>query len=253
MYYAIDKLGNRVYVEDANKTDVYFCPICNGKLRVREGNVNVKHFAHIKKECFDNWNYDMSEWHYNMQLRFPEEQREVVVKYGGVMHRADILYKDMIIEFQHSPISLDEIRERNRFYTNAGYKVAWVFDLCNQYNEGRIEFPLRNDNKLIYKWRRPMHSLSAFSMPREDSKDVVLFLYWIDEYGEQLLRGCISHPHSCHSFSRRNWNMTSLVTPLADSNSLTWTNSIPHFIFYYAWFSSMFQPGKHIWFGTLIS
>ena len=78
-------------------------------------------------------------------------------------------------------------------------------------------------------------------------------LIWIDEYGEQLLRGCISHPHSCDSFSRRNWNMTSLVTPLADSNSLTWTNSIPHFIFYYAWFSSMFQPGKHIWFGTLIS
>ena len=76
-------------------------------------------------------------------------------------------------------------------------------------------------------------------------------LIWIDEYGEQLLS--ISHPHSCDSFSRKNWNMTSLVTPIADSNSLTWTNSIPHFIFYYARFSSMFQLGKHIWFGTLIS
>ena len=41
---------------------------------------------------------------------------------------ADVLINGYVIEFQHSPISRDEIKERNEFYTNCGYKVIWVFD-----------------------------------------------------------------------------------------------------------------------------
>ena len=39
-----------------------------------------------------------------------------------------------VIEFQHSPIAAEEIAERNRFYTECGHKVVWVFDA-----EGKIK------------------------------------------------------------------------------------------------------------------
>lgn len=59
----------------------------------------MTHFSHIARECGDTWNYDMSEWHYSMQERFEKEQREVVVKYKGQTHRADILKGIRLLSF----------------------------------------------------------------------------------------------------------------------------------------------------------
>lgn len=194
MLVANDKNGNRVTAEDAKPNEEYFCPICNGKLRLRDGKINIKHFAHIDSKCNDTWNYDMSEWHVEMQSRFPKEQREVVVKHNGAMHRADILFKNMVVEFQHSPISYDEIIERNTFYNNAGYNVAWVFDVQEQYNDGRINITDRKDSKLIYHWSNPLRCLSAFPLPKENTKQLKIYLYWIDEYGEECFNLVIWTP-----------------------------------------------------------
>lgn len=77
-------------------------------------------------------------------------------------------------------------------------------------------------------------------------------LIWIDEYGEQLLRGCPSHPHSC-DLLRRNQKQTSMVTPLADSNhSPDKFYSAFHFLLCMVLFHVP-TSGKQIWFGTLIS
>lgn len=108
----------------------------------------------------------MSEWHYNMQNRFQPEQREVVVKHMGQTHRADILNGNQIIEFQHSPISMEEIIERNTFYTSAGYSVAWIFDVQEQYDSGSI-YPVAHDNALIYGWSNPKRCLQCFPLPKE--------------------------------------------------------------------------------------
>ena len=83
----------------------------------------------------------MSEWHRAWQNCFPKECREVVVQSGGIKHRADVLInKKTVIEFQHSPITAEEIAERNRFYTECGLKVVWVFDA-----DGKI----KNKNKSV--------------------------------------------------------------------------------------------------------
>lgn len=74
----------------------------------------------------------MSDWHFGWQSKFPIENREVVVEKDGVVHRADILIKNTVIEFQHSPISGEEFEERNSFYKNCGYHVVWLFDAADK-------------------------------------------------------------------------------------------------------------------------
>ena len=182
MYFAVDNSGRRISADIAERGHEYFCPLCSGPVILRRGEIKEAHFAHEKAACLDNWNYDMSEWHYWMQSRFPPEQREVVVKHKGEVHRADILHKNCVIEFQHSPISAGEIYERNNFYQAAGFNVAWVFDLQDSYDAGRI-VDCDYSGATLYKWSHPKASLRSFPPPRENEKGLVLYFYWMNEDG----------------------------------------------------------------------
>ena len=178
MFVALNKEEQRVAISQAINLEKqeYYCPVCKGLMVLKNGKVRLPHFAHKSKTDCDDFSNDMSEWHYNWQLQFPEKYREVVIEmeltrdqyidaqnndsFDGISnkslgitdlnivkgtewgketirlkHRADICFKDYVIEFQHSPISASEFNERNWFYTTAGYKLIWVFDmvrkLCN--------------------------------------------------------------------------------------------------------------------------
>lgn len=179
MFVAKDKEGNRVTIEEAARGCEYFCPICGGRVivKAKESEAVSEHFAHKNKVECDSWQHDMSEWHRAWQNYFPEECQEVVVQSGGVKHIADVLINnDTVIEFQHSPITAEEIAERNRFYTECGYKVVWVFDA-----EGKI----KNKNKSVDTidpilcadtdlcWKRPKREFSI-KMP----DNVTIFLQY---------------------------------------------------------------------------
>lgn len=173
MQIAFDKSRNRILAEEAERHEEYYCPICGKQVILKRGSINVSHFAHQKNECEDKWHYDMSEWHCSMQNRFEQECREVIVKYRGVVHRADILSGNKIVEFQHSPIAQEEIAERNSFYRASGYKVAWVFDLQEQFESGAIQSVDRDDSVIMYKWSNPKRFLQCFPTPKEWYKDLV--------------------------------------------------------------------------------
>ena len=202
MQVAIDKDGKKTFAYNAIKENNYICPICGGSVNLREGSINAVHFAHKpNNKCDDNWNYDMSEWHYTMQNRFPEEQREIVVKHNGQTHRADILFRNQIIEFQHSPISIDELEERNYFYNTAGYSVAWVFDVQEQYDSKAITI-MYHDSALKYKWSNPKRCLQCFPQPNEYNKELVIYLYWMDEDGYEWFNRVIKSTgdYECPNF-----------------------------------------------------
>lgn len=182
MKIALDINKNRISAEDARRDAEYVCPICGGKVILKQGKINTPHFAHVATDCEDTWNYDMSEWHYSMQECFDVTQREVIVKHNGQVHRADVLSGNKIIEFQHSPISYDEISERNEFYSSAGYQIAWVFDVQEQYDSGAISC-CDKDDAIMYRWNNPKRCLQCFPAPKEYNKNIVLFLYWVDDYG----------------------------------------------------------------------
>ena len=135
MFIALDYDGNRVSIENVIQGKEYFCPVCGEKLIIRASDsLAVRtHFAHKRGTyCYDDWHHDMSEWHLEWQKQFPEQYREVVIEKEGIKHRADICINNTIIEFQHSPITGEEIAARNSFYLSCGYQVVWVFDATDQ-------------------------------------------------------------------------------------------------------------------------
>ena len=176
MFVANDKNGILIDVRDAIKGEEYFCRTCKSLVYVREGTQNAKHFAHKARECTDSWHYDMSEWHLRMQSYFPLESREVVVKSGNKTHRADILIDKTVIEFQHSPISADEYQDRNDFFESLGYRIAWVFDVSQQYRVGDLYYSSENNNYLL-TWKNPIRIFACHSSPRDDDKKFSIWLY----------------------------------------------------------------------------
>ena len=127
---AVDKNGCLVYIDKAIPGDYYYCQICGQPMLQRRGDVRIHHFSHYSPHghsdivpCSDNWGYDKTEWHMEWQKRFPVDNMERVLELNGKKHIADVLVENVVVEFQHSPISLDEFNERNEFYTNLGHKV----------------------------------------------------------------------------------------------------------------------------------
>lgn len=170
MFIALDANKNRISIENATKENQYFCPICGAPLTIRAtDSLAVRtHFAHKRgTECLDNWTHDMSEWHLNWQQQFPVENREVVIEKNGVKHRADIFINNTVIEFQHSPITADEIAERNNFYLDCGYQVIWVFDATDKVKNtvGHSIDPMKcGENDLC--WKRAKREFTAPTPPK---------------------------------------------------------------------------------------
>ena len=166
MLFAIDKDGNRVYIKNTHVKQEYFCPECGERLVLKKGQVRTHHFAHPPhSECTDSWHYDMSDWHINWQSKFPLETQEIVKVKDGQKHRADVLIEDkkVVYEFQHSPLSAEEFEDRNSFYNSLGYKVIWIFDVSEQYENGTID----NYKRDLYSWSHPKRTFNFFN-PKEN-------------------------------------------------------------------------------------
>lgn len=101
------------------------CEGCHRETISKCGNIKVHHWAHKDtKEC-DSWWEPETEWHREWKNHFPETFREVVFRDERTdeVHRADIhTSRGVTIEFQNSPISIDERKSREAFYE----KLIWV-------------------------------------------------------------------------------------------------------------------------------
>lgn len=206
MFAARDVDGTIVWATDANKIEDYFCPVCGAKMVLKAGDVNAWHFAHEANACSDTWNYDMSEWHRDMQEQFPLECREVVMTHNGETHRADVFKDNVVVEFQHSPISPSEFTARNNFYNGLGYKVAWVFDVSEQFENGSIyyEDAFFDDFSEFY-WTRPLSVLRYGPIPQEDSLKawVSICFYFGESDADALIRRV-----NWSSVNRKTWKPT---------------------------------------------
>lgn len=171
MFFALDENNNRVYINDARIKSKYFCPVCGQKLDIKRGTVRRAHFAHAKNSvCNDKWHYDMSDWHIYWQKFFPKKNREVVVQYNGEQHRADILINNTVIEFQHSSLSSFDFDARNNFYISAGYRIIWVFDVVEQFQNANIDWLDGSEEK--FKWLHPKRTFDHFDYK---NKNITIF------------------------------------------------------------------------------
>jgi competence protein CoiA len=101
------------------------CPGCGKDVIAKCGNVKVHHWAHVNIKDCDSWHEPETEWHREWKNKFPIDFREkpFIDEISGEIHRADIHTSNGVtIEFQNSPISLQELRSRNGFYKS----LIWV-------------------------------------------------------------------------------------------------------------------------------
>ncbi len=111
--------GNKRII--ASPKEIANCPLCLKEVISKCGEINIWHWSHKQDSDCDSFGEPESEWHLNWKNEFPKEQQEIKIKH----HRADILTKEgIVIELQNSPISLEQIKEREEFYNN----MIWLLN-----------------------------------------------------------------------------------------------------------------------------
>jgi len=121
MQIAINSEGNRITPSASSQRA--FCPLCNGNVIGKCGEIYNWHWQHVKDRDCDPWQEHETAWHREWKAQFPIDWQERILQRDGIKHRADILTpQGVVIEFQNSPISGNEIREREAFYG----EMFWV-------------------------------------------------------------------------------------------------------------------------------
>jgi competence protein CoiA len=103
------------------------CPACRAEVIAKCGKVRVPHWAHRATRHCDPWWEPETEWHRAWKSEFPEEYQEQPVRSSdGELHIADVRHPHtgLVIEFQHSAISEEEVASREAFWQ----PMLWIVD-----------------------------------------------------------------------------------------------------------------------------
>lgn len=127
------------------------CPQCHATVIAKCGEIVVHHWAHEANDC-DPWSEPETPWHRDWKAVVSEIQIEVC----RAGHRADIVRGNgQVVELQHSPISSNEIQEREAAYG----KMVWLFDGTTIANENLLF--ANQDNQEVgnhdveFQWKHP--------------------------------------------------------------------------------------------------
>ncbi len=140
--YAYDRDKKLIFAKDAFKQMDYYCLECEGSLRRRGGFHRKDHFYHLDalRECRQN---GKTHEHLNVQLYIlhvlPEGECFLEKRFPKINRIADVVWEDkkLIFEIQCSPISSNEVYERNQDYKKAGYEVVWILH-DKRFNQKRL-------------------------------------------------------------------------------------------------------------------
>ena len=104
-----------------------YCIHCSNEMIAKCGKIKIWHWAHKTMDVCDSWWENESRWHRAWKDRFPESYQEVTHfnSITGERHIADVKNEyGLVIEFQHSTMTVDERDSREAFYQD----MAWVVD-----------------------------------------------------------------------------------------------------------------------------
>lgn len=168
MLFAHDFNDKRIHIDDTKSNQEYYCPYCGSPLITKKGEIRQHHFAHKQHYiCSDTWeqnhSYDMSPWHNEWQAYFPEENQEIKLCLDNATHRADVLIDRTVIEFQHSIMPVKAFDDRSNFYFNLGYKVIWLFDLSDIYENKQLVCTAMADG-LKFNWENPKKAFNNYDI-----------------------------------------------------------------------------------------
>jgi len=123
MQFSLDQNNRKIRPSFSGQRAI--CPLCNGQVIGKCGEIYVWHWQHYQDRNCDPWKEHETDWHRRWKAKFPQEWQEVVIEIYDKKHIADVkTAKGVVIEFQNSPISTATIREREEFYE----KMIWVIN-----------------------------------------------------------------------------------------------------------------------------
>lgn len=121
MRFAYDDNGKRIKPSFSGQKAK--CPLCEGMLNGKCGEIYVWHWQHHHDRDCDPWKEHETEWHREWKAKFPDIWQEVIIENDEEKHIADIkIPGGIVIEFQNSSISTSTIRIREDFYED----MIWV-------------------------------------------------------------------------------------------------------------------------------
>lgn len=140
--YAKDMAGTVVFAEHGVKQKDYFCLECQGPVRLRKGIHRQSHFYHLESHRVCQLN-GKSMTHiqiqYSLQALFSLEDCFLEHRFPEINRIADVVWLPhrLVFEIQCSPISANEVQERNRDYRSIGYQVVWILH-DKRFNQWRV-------------------------------------------------------------------------------------------------------------------
>jgi hypothetical protein len=148
------------------------CFECGAPMVAKTGDLIVWHWAHRAEnpECGLSGE---SEWHLTWKSLGLDGTQEIVS--GNGLRRADVLSPaGFAVEFQKSPLSWQEVRDREADWE---YRLVWVVETHSGVRTGRITMP---DPWTLTWWRCPA---TVSSMVRKDGGGCRVFLDLGDDHG----------------------------------------------------------------------
>lgn len=100
------------------------CAHCGNQMLSKCGTKVIWHWAHASRKHCDPWWENETDWHRKWKSYFPPGWREQrAVDSTNEAHIADIRTpKGVVLEFQNSPISPEELQSREQFYGD----MTWI-------------------------------------------------------------------------------------------------------------------------------
>jgi hypothetical protein len=131
--YALNTQGERVFIENAEKSRAYFCLECGQELYARSGQHILPHFYHLhpKTRCSQE---AKSARHIELQKTIRERfcgRCQEEVRFSKINRIADLFVEEekLVIEVQCSPIRKEEVQARVSDYRSLGLEICWILDM----------------------------------------------------------------------------------------------------------------------------
>lgn len=101
-----------------------------------------------------------TEWHAAWKHKYKKNGLQIEKRFDNYIADSYDPRINTVIEFQHSQITAEKLRERYDYYTEKCIKMRWIFDYIEKRDSGQIGFRRKSsDGKRVYytfqqKWQR---------------------------------------------------------------------------------------------------
>ncbi len=156
-------------ITNAKSGEIGECLVCKKFVIAKRGEIKAIHWAHVGNESV----YDIeshNEWHISWKKFFERIGYTTEKKFGNFIADAYNSKTSTVIEYQHSPITSQEIVDRCKHHKNENRNIKWIFDYTNKYKDGHVELYKKNDinncefcYEFVIKWAIKSYTQGIFN------------------------------------------------------------------------------------------